>query len=182
MHSGSHDLGLGTILRVGGQQRDAIHVAVVPVTAGAELKPGQRIALADDKAVPSTDRATVGIVDPFLQINVPEGDRFWMFLLPNTVTGMRHAWSHPAFPPETSATDPEAEARREIERAASHCGLSVKRMMEAAFNMVEYEEYTYDNTETYKGYDRWNEFWSAWSVLTKRPAPADAYSPFTCSC
>lgn len=38
----SESLGLGKIITTP-QQRDAIHVAVAPVVANSELKPGQRV-------------------------------------------------------------------------------------------------------------------------------------------
>jgi hypothetical protein len=39
----------------------------------------------------------IGIVDPFLDQPVRPGEEFWVFVYPNTITGMRHYWQHPAF-------------------------------------------------------------------------------------
>lgn len=79
--------------------RDAVHVAVIPVTAGQRLHAGERVSIVDGAAFAS-ERNAVGIVDPFLQQPLEMGQSFWLFLLPNTITGMRHQWAHPAFPDE----------------------------------------------------------------------------------
>lgn len=85
-----------------GADRDAIHLAVVPVKASERLRPGQRVGLLDDgTAGPATE--VLGIVDPFLEDIVPRGVAFWLRLLPDTVTGMRHCWQHPAFAKEAVA-------------------------------------------------------------------------------
>lgn len=78
-------------------RRDAIHFAVAPVVADTDLRPGDHVGVADGRA--SRDGAAVGIVDPFLKGVVRKGQRFWLFLYPNTVTSLRHVWTHPAFTP-----------------------------------------------------------------------------------
>lgn len=83
-----------------GSQRDAIHIAVAPVVATERLEPGQTIGFANDdmRSVEACELAmSVGIVDPFLRKTVQEGEHFWMFLHPNTITSLRHNWTHPAF-------------------------------------------------------------------------------------
>lgn len=92
---------LGTILK-GHEQRDAIHIAILPATAGEKLWRGQSVTLAygtSDMAISSREDygliEPIGIVDPFLKDDVKVGERFWIFLSPNSVTGMRHHWEHP---------------------------------------------------------------------------------------
>jgi hypothetical protein len=36
-------------------------------------------------------------VDPFLADPVQPGQMFWLFLYPQTITGLRHVWEHLAF-------------------------------------------------------------------------------------
>lgn len=79
-----------------GMQRDAVHIAVVPVVADSVLKPGERVAIVDGMATPSWDG--IGVVDPFLRDFVKNGERFWLFLNPGSITSLRHEWTHPAFP------------------------------------------------------------------------------------
>lgn len=85
-------------------RRDAVHIAVAPVIAGVPLDPGDHVWLGDNSAAykdygQKTD-ATVGVVDPFCNRVVMKGERFWLFLYPNTITNLRHVWSHPAFKPQ----------------------------------------------------------------------------------
>lgn len=90
---------LGEII-IGDAKRDAIHIAVAPVIAGQRLQPGDHVSLTKDQYKHATllnPDDSVGIVDPFLKGAVLEGEMFWLFLYPNTVTSLRHVWTHPAF-------------------------------------------------------------------------------------
>lgn len=91
-------------LLTGNEARDAIHFALAPVTAAVTLVPGRHVGYANGMAV--TDEPHIGIVDPFLPYAVEPGQKFWLFLYPETITSLRHAWTHPAFaaaaPPEVA--------------------------------------------------------------------------------
>lgn len=97
------NLKLGQIITTP-QQRDAIHIAVAPVVAGAYLSRGAQIGFAHGSSTIVLRKEAcygcepVGIVDPFLSDHgVEKGQQFWMFLFPGTITGLRHEWAHPAF-------------------------------------------------------------------------------------
>lgn len=99
---------LGTYI-TGAEARDAIHLAVVPIVASEKVYPGQHLT-----ATGNTVGETVGICDPFLPGPVNIGQAFWLVLYPRTITSLRHAWTHPAFP-ETApqiAVDPDKEASK----------------------------------------------------------------------
>jgi hypothetical protein len=94
---------LGHLITDGDRRRDAIHIAVAPVTAAELLAPGQHVGFTpagqtETVGTVESDRH-IGIVDPFLTDVVEPGQRFWLFLYPNTVTSLRHVWRHPAFAP-----------------------------------------------------------------------------------
>jgi len=110
----SNDLKIGHLI-TGDAQRDAIHVAVIPLMAGETLLPGTAVALKGQDTALRTRGEGVGIVDPFLDGAVEEGQRFWCFLYPGTVTGMRHHWSHPAF----EDTEPAPAAKTPVDRKKS---------------------------------------------------------------
>jgi hypothetical protein len=100
-----NDVKLGALI-TDAQSRDAIHIAVAPATAAEQLQPGQHVGFVvagSTEFVGSDAEPYVGIVDPFLMAPVEEGQRFWLCLYPQTVTGIRHHWSHPAFADESGA-------------------------------------------------------------------------------
>ena len=87
------------------EHRDAIHLAVDPVTAGCDLSVGQKIGIVQGHAFPSgmtlalgTKVPYHGIVDPFLPRGPQEGETFWFVMAPRMVTSLRHVWAHPDFP------------------------------------------------------------------------------------
>ena len=90
------------------EKRDAIHLAVLPVVADEDLRPGFRIGIIDGVAYPANYIRTIngeevripyhGIVDPFLTTDVREGESFWFVMKPREVRSLRHVWEHPDFP------------------------------------------------------------------------------------
>lgn len=98
----SHDnLNFGeTIPLDANANRDATHVAVVPVIAGEALSAADHVGVRRINGVFIALKHGphhCGIVDPFLSRPVMPNERFWLFLFPRTTTGMRHHWSHPDF-------------------------------------------------------------------------------------
>lgn len=87
------------------EHRDAIHLAVEPVTAGCVLSVGQKIGIVDGVAYPTgtvVDGNSVvpyhGIVDPFLPRGPDTGESFWFVMAPRLVQSLRHVWQHQDFP------------------------------------------------------------------------------------
>lgn len=83
-------------LLIADTHRDAIHIAVAPVIAAESLSPGDHVGFIDG-GVGIHAAKLIGIVDPFISDEIKVGTRFYMFLYPNTITGLRHEWTHPAF-------------------------------------------------------------------------------------
>ena len=87
---------LGTL-----EGRDAVHVAVLPCRTNQELRPGQHVGIimTDDGTsidyIAVESSKPVGIIDPFLSHPVRPKHRFYVMLYPNTITSLRHDWTHP---------------------------------------------------------------------------------------
>ena len=177
------DVKLGSIIdKEESWQRDAIHIAVTPAIASEKLSPGQHVGLigADTVRVGSTSQSLIGIVDPFLAGPVSEGEMFWMLLYQNTVTSLRHEWTHPAF-----AVSDKATAHAWIESFAVELGVTYKQLMAGAERWREDGDYTDDNSEKYKDidYSKWATFWGYYQALTGWIIPVEEQEGFfTCSC
>lgn len=80
------------------EQRDAIHVAVIPCVTTQILDPGQHVGIkviGPNCYMADRDMPHVGIVDPFLAHPIGIKHRFYVLLYPNTIESLRHVWRHP---------------------------------------------------------------------------------------
>jgi len=169
-------------------ETDAIHIAVAPLRAACDLTPGQHVGLTPEGTMGPSNHP-LGIVDPFLRENLYQGQLAYLFLYPNTVTGLRHVWTHPAFIESDEALKIE-HARTYVTRIAQICGRTYEAMIEICTDYAEDEsEFLMDNTERYKqvSCEEWAEFWDHFFVLTeirrsKIDPVWDLGAPFTCSC
>lgn len=169
-----------------GDTRDAIHVAVIPVRAGETLSPGSWVHMKDDRAYEVIPPRAIGVVDPYL-VNawVQPGQAFWLCLKPQTITGLRHRWSHPAFADVSeelpSKEDVFAEAQKVVEHVAERRGVTTNELMAAADRYVFMDEMTDDRfKEDDNSTGEWHEFWKAWALLTGQAPPTSMSTPYTC--
>lgn len=178
-----NNLRIGSLIWDKGRYRDAIHMAVAPVVAAENLRPGQHVGfVGDDRETVGQSSNPIGVVDPFLRFDVERGQRFWVFIYPNTVTSLRHEWTHPSFPAQEVKSD-AVVARQWIESFSGSIGQTYDSLMAAARQWVEDEEYTYDNTESYKNHwDRFPEFWKNYEIVTGEKVKDAEATFFTCSC
>lgn len=185
------DLGLGKIITTE-QQRDAIHVAVAPVTAGERLMPGERIGLYQGLATSAEQRGVtaIGIVDPFLETFVRPKQRFWLWLFPNTVTGMRHEWQHPAFggaqAPESARPSQEDSSIAWLTDFAKEFELSYSELMDILVDGSKDDDfYHHLSFQTpSRAYEDREEMWRHYETVTgqRLSGMQKEHVPFSCAC
>lgn len=179
---------LGTIIG-GSEKRDAIHLAVAPVTAGESLMPGEHITVDSGGIATSTDVGQgLGIVDPFLTKRVQKGQRFWFVMYPRTIHSLRHVWTHPAFADEqvpvtvASPSKEESEAWLRDFIARSDCPGFEEVIAKAVNNNSWSDEYLH-----FDGMDAHGEippeFWDHIEIYTGRKVPPEKRAKsFSCGC
>jgi hypothetical protein len=83
---------LGELLK-GGEERDAIHIAILPVTSLGYIAAGQRIHVTPD-GMADTVREINAVADPFLRSQIYPGQKFYALPFPYTIESLRHEWVH----------------------------------------------------------------------------------------
>lgn len=191
---------LGKLIE-GEAERDAFHIAIVPMTAKETVWAGAEVGADGTRTAPY-----VGIVDPFLKGSVEPGQRYYLCLYPNTVTGMRHHWSHPFFDGK-DALPTQQQVSEVIDKAAS------RKWMEAyaachyshqsewydglgryytADELIEHakdflrtgDRHVQQGSESLRDNTNASEFWKHFEILTG--TTVDEYHrgqvPFCCTC
>lgn len=134
-------------------------------------------------AAPGTD--PIGIIDPFMKRAVKTGERTFLLLYPNTITSLRHVFSHPKLPEEMKVGDApiaNVDAINRLEEDASDAGLSYEDLIEAAKDFLDTGEYLCQG-ERWEGQSLSATFWDDFCAVTGREVPADKrWSFFSCSC
>jgi hypothetical protein len=180
----SEELKLGKIIDQP-QGRDAVHIAVVPVVAGELLQPGTKVGFTDKaNNVVGRHGPCLGVVDPYLQYSVTKGQTFWMFLIPGSITSLRHEWTHPEFEaaPLRAVRDASEEWMRSWARA-NLCYQYGEHVMDenAAYDYAisfGHEHHVGSFEDSRDNID--DEWWDHWEKITGEVGDREAY--FSCAC
>ena len=173
-------------------ERDAIHVAVAPVVAACKLAPGQDVGLTDPVVNPNwvgISEEPIGIVDPFLKSLVFEGQKFWLMLYPNTITPLRHVWTHPVIDGHYLSSKEQSE--KWLRDFSERAGEDYDFIMEKAEEFIDTGEvWVQQGSERVRGTfyelsDRGREFWQHFQNVTGIEVSLEFEyyeTPFNCSC
>lgn len=179
---------MGAILPDDAGGRDAVHVAVISAVAGQKLHPGQDVGFPSPdqtgERTATTGAATkLGIVDPFIQGAIMPDQRFWLYLYPRTITGLRHQWTHPAFSDDTGTVygtpAHKLAAEKWIRSFADRQNLTYEEVMSAASN-VDDSDYMCIYGSSANG-EIPEEFWPMAEIVLGRPIKGRP-EYFSCSC
>lgn len=166
-----------------GQERDAIHIAVIPIKAAHMLRPGEPVSIVQP-GFAGIGPDPIGIVDPFLQAVVKSGEIFWLFLRPNTITGMRHHWRHPAFDGASEHTDGATltEAIAWMQEFARTLGVDYEELTArgSALESGCFIDRGEDGRDYFNRHSR--EFWRYREIITGRVIQDEDRGGFTCPC
>lgn len=182
-------------------ERDAIHIAVLPAIAEHNFMPGDHVGYKGGKAVAGWE--PIGIIDPFIEKVLP-GQKCFIFLYPNTITTLRHQWTHPSIPDDGIETvgapidkaASEAWLRDWIESAdcpdyeTTMAALQGSHLPDTGANEDVYykvENYGdgpylfFSNRDAHSSIP--DEFWHHFEVVTGQKVPKDGrIVGFSCSC
>lgn len=197
---------LGTI-HTRAEKRDAIHLAVSPVSCDVPLKPGDHILyMGDDKVEKALKGHGHGIVDPFLLATIKPGEKFWFVMYPRQIRSLRHVWTHPAFDQEKEdivmhikpfkemsieerrvaalVGHPEAIAHAAIDLIASKLSVGADELMERANAFLTSGDYWVDehNGGKFEGESLPQSYWAHHKVLFPDTDVSQAYNFLSCSC
>lgn len=160
--------------------RDAIHIAVEPVTCDEIVYPSQHVGFLNGKAI--TKGTLVGIVDPFLSSPVQPGQKFWLLVYPRTITSLRHVWEHPEFEHKDLRTAFE-KSQYWLMNFADGIDESYENVMSVAdSHQVKgaYGDYI-SQGHRFDGEETPDEFWDHYAIVRGVATPVRA-SFFSCSC
>lgn len=111
-------------------EKDAIHVPILPATAGERIMPGALVGI-NNAGYAVNEARGIGVADPFIKRAIERDENFYLWLRPGTVKNLRHDWDHPVL---EGIKDSRAFERAEIaiKEFAGILDVSLEELLEAA--------------------------------------------------
>ncbi len=170
------------------QERDAVHVAIIPVVAKRDLVPGEHVKPSDvshPDLIEDGDEL-IGFVDPvlFKKVKKIKKDRvFWLCLYPGSIISLRHDFDHPAF---ARSSQPDvskmAEAKQWLTCYAHTLRASYEELLSHTGDYLKYGS-RWSEGSRFDGEDLPDEFWDHYETVTGETVKDDDRNNFfSCSC
>lgn len=172
------------------QSRDAVHIAVVPVTAGEDLRPGEKLRVTFDSLLSSEyvvmngdyNEDYIGRADPFIEgWQIKKGAKFWMWLRPGTITGLKHVWTHPTL---DGKREPVSKSELWLRQFADKWNFDYHNMIENSLKKTGSITARGKDLHSATGLDPGDEdlFWQHIEALTNRKLSTKHKEEFCWSC
>jgi hypothetical protein len=179
-----NDLGLGKLITDPNAARDAVHVAIMPVTVAQMVYPSQRVGVidyVDGQYLVGPSATPIGIIDPFLAECVWPKQRCYLWLTPGTITNLRHHWEHPAFP---AAARVKAVSEAWLRQFAASISVSYEGLMDAVptWSHGVFGSVRGERLEGAEGFDIPPEFWDHYEYVTGKASQLRGATSFMCGC
>lgn len=182
---------LGELVREG-DQRDAIHIAVVPVKIwGKGLKPGMHVGVRELTgelwATKSGD--PIGVLDPFYKQPFEANQKAWMLLYPGSVVGLRHQYRHPvldaALIRQETIESLSGASKKRLEEIADSVGITYDELMKGMQHYLATGEAIDTDGWKMMNPEPPEDFWTHYEIVTGQVLPEgkkDKDAVFSCSC
>lgn len=164
-------------------QRDAVHVCIVPIVVGEDMNPGDKVRMGTDRrAYHAQGAEPVGVIDPFIKLRIAAGQLAYLILTPGTQRTLTHQWTHPAFDGGT-----REDSILWVRCFAEQVGLGFAAVMGGAdtwlrtwqrYKDSQYGGGHYIAAHHLKGQSVPDEFWDHYEAITGDAVPAHKKGSF----
>ena len=175
-------------LLTGTEQRDCVHVAIMPVVLDSDYaEAGQPLRLVYGTknrvrhAHSIDETACIGVADPFMRRPIKNGQSFWVFLKPGSITGLRHDWVCPAIDQQPP---PNNEAEKWLRAFASKWNFNFADMIaeaQEAYGVIVAMKIDLHGRDELAPGDE-TKFWACIQELTGRKFDDEHRDKFVWSC
>jgi hypothetical protein len=166
--------------------RDAIHVSVLPVIAAETLHPSTNIGFNADMQATKTpvNGKFIGKVDPWLEMPVLRGEKFYLWMNLGTNTSLRHFWTNQDVPDEFNAkvaVNVSADYLW-LQEFANGVGIALDQLLDGAREWVADYTMMSDGGFKYDSLEIPDEFWFHFQRYTGIIVPKDRQQTFFTCC
>ena len=165
-----------------GDDRDAVHVPIVPVRCKQDFKIAERVKIKHDGSEYVAEYCAHddhdGMIDPFLGRDPVKGEVVFMCMRPGSIISLSHVWYHP----KVRHLDQTKAAKMALESFASEIGTDLETLLRRVERYVDSGDYWVEGGR-FEGQRMPNDFWDNYEIVTgTKVEKEDQGHFFSCSC